>query len=183
MLDFLVKHSWVLLARGCLVVLFGIIALLLWPLLELEALKLILGPFIFCDGLVVMVAFIIHGDGKAWPGGLEGAIGMLMGLLVYFFPGVGNRALFIFVAFWALATGLVRLLIGVSLRRLGRSAVLLELSAVASIAFGIVFVVEFSKGGMSLIWMISTYAIIQGTLLILAGLRFVGKPPKPLSQA
>jgi uncharacterized membrane protein HdeD (DUF308 family) len=183
MLDFLVKHYWVFLVRGCLVVVFGIIVLILWPLLHLGALKLIFGPFIFCDGLVPAAAFIIERDRKIRPALLEGALGMMIGLLVYFIPGVGNKILFVLVAIWALGTGLVRLLIGFGLRRLGESAILLELSAVTSMAFGIVFVLQFTRGGMSLVWMISTYTVIQGSFLILAGLKFLGKTKKPMSQA
>jgi uncharacterized membrane protein HdeD (DUF308 family) len=155
----------------------------LWPLLELEALRVLFGPFIFCDGLVAIAAFVIQGDRKAWLVFLEGAVGMLMGLVVYFGPGIGNRVLFFLVAVWALGTGLARLLIGFNVRRLRRGARLLELSGLTSIAFGIVFVVRLGSGGVSLVWMISTYAILQGSFLILAGLRFLGKEPEPLSQA
>ncbi|MEA3112520.1 MAG: hypothetical protein QOG58_2319, partial [Caballeronia sp.] len=59
---------------------------------------------------------------------------------------------------------------GVRLKRRGRTEWLLFVIGILSVLFGIFVLLVPGAGALALVWMISTYAIVTGALLLVLGL-------------
>jgi uncharacterized membrane protein HdeD (DUF308 family) len=101
---------WVLALRGLVAILFGLAALF-WPNLILTVLIVFFGVYALVDGvLAIIAAFRSSGGGMRRPLLLiEGAIGIVFGLLALFWPGLTALALLYIIAFWAVLSGIARI--------------------------------------------------------------------------
>ncbi|MGT2455522.1 DUF308 domain-containing protein [Cupriavidus basilensis] len=70
----------------------------------------------------------------------------------------------------AIVTGVLDLIAGVRLKRRGRTDWLLFFIGILSVLFGIFVLLAPGAGALALVWMISTYAIVTGVLLLVLGL-------------
>ena len=89
-------------------------------------------------------------------------------------PGITALAGVYTLAFWALVTGILEIVSAIRMRRDPASAkmeVLLLLSGVLSIILGVFFAVMPVAGLLASVWVIGTYAIVFGALMIGWGLR------------
>ena len=77
---------WAMVLRGIVAVLFGLVALF-WPGLTLFVLLVCFGVYAMLDGLLAIVAGIRASGGRKWLLLAEGALGVLAGLVVLFWPG------------------------------------------------------------------------------------------------
>src|ERR671920_1079173 len=109
---------WVLALRGLVSILFGLAALF-WPGLILTVLIVFFGAYALVDGiLAVIAAFRSSGHGMRRPLLLiEGAIGILFGILALFWPGLTALALLYIIAFWIILSGIARVVMAIMLRR------------------------------------------------------------------
>ena len=78
--------------------------------------------------------------------------------------------LLIYIAAWSLATGVLEIVAAVELREVIKGEIWLLLSAIASIVFSFLLMLFPAAGALGGLWIIATYAIIFGALLI--GLSF-----------
>jgi len=89
MLDVMSRNWWALLVRGIAAVLFGI-AVILFPGIVLTTLVLLWGAYALVDGIFALV----HGfQGREtnrnwWVTVLEGAVGVIAGILTFIWPGL-----------------------------------------------------------------------------------------------
>ena len=172
MIGLFTKNWWVLLLRGIVAVLFGILAITR-PGITLAVLVLLFGIYAVFDGFFALFAAIggwSHREGR-WPLLLEGFIGIGAGILTLRAPGITTVALLFFIAAWALATGVLRIVAAIRLRKEIQNEWLLGLSGVLSVLFGIIMFVQPGAGALAVIWVIAAYAIVFGVLLIWLGLR------------
>src|SRR5574339_682728 len=88
-LDAFAKNWWVLLIRGILAVLFGVMALTL-PGLTLVTLVLLYGVYALADGLT---ALWVGGQARAWWFVLLGILGVAVGIYTFINPGITAVAL------------------------------------------------------------------------------------------
>ena len=99
-------------------------------------------------------------------------------------PPLRNRpaiALIFFIAVWALATGVLRIVEGIRLRRQISGEIWLVLGGVASVIFGLLIMLRPLAGALALIRVIGAYALILGTSEVMLGFRLrhmrqVGRP-------
>jgi len=119
----LARRSWPwVLARGILVLLFGI-AILVWPAKSLEVIAIVFGIYALIDGLASVVTSIMARgvDGaQRWIVGLFGGLLALFGLIAIIHPGSLLVALSFVFAFWALVFGVERIVQAFQLK--GRSS-------------------------------------------------------------
>jgi uncharacterized membrane protein HdeD (DUF308 family) len=189
MLDLLTRHWWLLVVRGVLGILFGILALV-WPGATIAALVLLFGVYAIVDGVATLYAAITGREGadrgrRPASGGhrvwltIEGLLGIGAGLVAFFWPGITALVLLWVIAFWAILTGVMEVAAAIRLRREMDNEWLLGLAGVASVLFGILLLVLPGAGALALIWLIGVYALVFGVILIVLGLRLRGVGHRP----
>jgi len=167
---------WALALRGLVAVLFGLAALF-WPGLVLGVLILLFGAYALVDGvLAFFAAFRSSGRGMRRPLLLiEGVIGVLFGLVTLFWPGLTALALVYVVAFWAIFTGIARIVMAITLRREIENEWSIGLSGVLSVILGIVLIFLPGAGLLAYTWLIGLLALALGIVLIIYALRVRGQ--------
>jgi uncharacterized membrane protein HdeD (DUF308 family) len=166
-------QNWGLLVlRGVVAILFGITALLL-PGITLAILVALLGAYMFVDGIIAFISAVrFRHESDRWvPLVLEGLLGIVIGLVTFFWPGITALAWAFTIAFWAIVTGVLELIIAFRLHAGLWTDLLFGLTGVASIVLGIVFVVAPLAGLLAWVWVIGVYAIVFGILFIATAVR------------
>src|SRR5919108_35460 len=134
MFDLLTRNWWVLVARGVMAILFGVLAFS-WPGITLAILVLFFGAYALVDGIFAIVLAI--GDWKERDDGwlllLEGVLGVGIGIMTYLAPEITSVGLLLYIAAWSLATGILKIAAAIRLRRRIKGEWWLGLSGVASI--------------------------------------------------
>ena len=77
------QHWWVMLLRGIVAILFGVIAFL-WPGITLASLALLIGVSCVFDGIGAIAAGLRE---RFWQSTLLGVVSVLVGLATFFYPG------------------------------------------------------------------------------------------------
>ena len=170
----LATNWWALLLRGIAAVLFGLAALF-WPGLTLFVLIIFFGAYALVDGILAIVAGIRGSEGRRWLLLAEGVLGVLAGLIAFFWPGMTALLLLYVISAWAIFTGLLKVVMAIFFRREVENAWLMGLSGVLSVLFGVILAVLPGAGLLSLVWLIGIYALIVGVVLIVLGFRMRGQ--------
>jgi uncharacterized membrane protein HdeD (DUF308 family) len=185
MLDRLAQHWWVVVLRGVLAILFGIIALV-WPGITILALVLVFGAYALVDGVLALVAAFmrrdISGTDRAWLV-VQGIAGIAVAAIVAFWPGITALILLVLIALWLLLSGAFQIASAIALRRQLRNEWLLLLTGILSIIAGIILIVRPGVGALAVVWVIGIYAIVIGILQILLGFRLRGLAGRRLRPA
>jgi uncharacterized membrane protein HdeD (DUF308 family) len=169
-LPIMAGNWWVLLIRGIAAVLFGLAALF-WPGPTLYVLIIFFGAYALVDGVFAIVAGIRGTGRRRWLLLAEGVLGVLAGLVAFFYPDITALVLLYVIAFWAIFTGILEIVMSISLRREIENEWLMGLGGVLSVLFGVVLAVLPGVGLLSLVWLIGIYAIVFGVALIALGFR------------
>jgi uncharacterized membrane protein HdeD (DUF308 family) len=161
------KSWWALALRGLVAILFGLTALF-WPGLILAVLIVLFGAYALVDGLLAVVAaFRSSGRGMRRPLLLiDGAIGILFGILTLFWPGLTALALLYIIAFWTILSGITRIAMAIMLRREIENEWSIALSGVLSVILGIVLILLPGAGLLAYAWLIGVLALAVGIALI-----------------
>jgi uncharacterized membrane protein HdeD (DUF308 family) len=159
---------WAMVLRGIVAVLFGLAALF-WPGLTLFVLLVCFGVYAMVDGLLAIVAGIRASGGRRWLLLAEGALGVLAGLVVLFWPGTTALVVVYVISAWAIFTGLLKVVMAVAFRREIESGWLMILGGVLSMVFGVILGAMPGAGLVTLVWLIGIYALILGVALVVLG--------------
>ncbi|MGA8640308.1 HdeD family acid-resistance protein [Candidatus Binatus sp.] len=171
----LTHYWWTYVVRGILAIAFGMVAAG-WPRLTVGALTIAFGAYALADGLFLFGCAI--GEWRhvndPWLMLLEGIIGVLIGAIVTIYaPALIGLGLPICVAAWSLAVGVFETATAILLRREAESELWLLTTGIAAIAFAVllVFLMGFPAAeAFVLRWLIATYAIFFGVLLMGSGI-------------
>ncbi len=171
-MDFLERNWWVLLVRGIAAIVFGIAAFA-WPAPTIAILVMLFGAYVLVDGVFGVVEAIRYRNrmDRWWVWLLEGALGIVVGALMLFMPGVTAYFLLMFIAFWAIFGGILRIVAAIQLRRAISGEWLLGLGGALSILFGVLLIAMPGAGILSLLWLIAIWAVLLGVVFIFLGLR------------
>ena len=159
--------------RGIAAVLFGLAALF-WPGLTLVLLIVFFAAYALVDGVFAIVAGLRGSEGSRWLLLAEGVLGVLAGLVAFFWPGMTATVLLFLISAWAILTGLLKVFMAIAFRRKVENVWLMGLSGVLSVLFGVVLAVWPGAGLLSLVWLVGIYALIFGVALIVLGFRARG---------
>jgi uncharacterized membrane protein HdeD (DUF308 family) len=158
---------WLLLLRGLMAIAFGVLS---WvqPGISLAALVMLFGVYALIDGVAGVWASLAgrKDDGHWWVLLLWGLVGVGVGTLTLLAPGITALALLFYIALWAVATGVLQIVAAVRLRKEIEGEWMLGLGGLASVAFGLVLMARPMAGAVALLWIIATYAIFFGLLLV-----------------
>ena len=173
MLPVLARNWWALALRGLAAILFGVLAFA-WPGITLFVLVLFFGAYMLVDGIFAIVAAVrVAGEeDRWWLLLIQGILGVLAGLVAFFWPGLTALALLYFIAAWAIVTGIMEIVAAIRLRQEIEGEWALGLSGLLSVIFGILLVVLPAPAGLlSLVWLVGAYAVATGVLLLILAFR------------
>jgi len=172
MLTVLSRYWRLLLLRGFVAILFGVLAFA-WPGITLTTLVLFFGAYIFVNGAFLTVNAIGSRKEKDdwWLLLIEGLLGVVIGIMTAFAPGITGFALLIYIAAWALAVGVLELAAAIRLRKVVTGEWWLAVGGVVSIIFALILMLFPAAGALGLIWLIGTYACLFGVSQIFLGFK------------
>jgi len=172
MLEVLSRYWWAFIARGVLAIVFGVLAYA-WPAITLEVLIIVFGAYAFFDGVFLLIKAM--GGWKArddrWLLLFEGLLGVGIGVITFFAPGVTAIGLLFYIAAWSLTTGILEIVGAIRMRKEIKGEIWWILSGLASIAFAVILLIFPGVGILGLVWLLGAYAIVFGIILIALGIR------------
>ena len=169
----LAKEWWVILTRGVLAILFGII------LFFLPGTGVLTFVFIFAftailDGILgVKMGISLKNQVDNWWAVLLGGIaGILAGILAMIYPINAALVLLIFIAVWTIMLGAFQIIAGIKLREQIEDEWFIILSGVLSILVGALLLANPISGTLALVWAGALFAIFYGVMLVVASFKF-----------
>ena len=180
----LARNWWLLALRGVAGILFGIGAFV-WPGATLAALVIVFGAYVFVDGIFAVIAGIGMRRQLSlwWLVVLEGAAGIILGLLTFRSPDITALVLLSFIAAWSIVSGIFEIATALRLRKLVENEWLMILSGILSIIFGILLIAQPDAGAISIVWLLGAYALLFGILTLMLAFRLRGLRDTPARQA
>lgn len=170
MFQLLSRYWWVLVVRGLIAILFGILAFTL-PMQVLSALVLAFGACAFADG-VFTIATAVAGrrlTARWWVLLAEGVLGLAIGVLTFFQPALTALALFLFIASWAVLLGLFQIVAAIELRHEIRGEWWLVLGGALGVVFGVLALLWPAEAVFTVLWIVGAYAIVWGAMMLVGG--------------
>jgi uncharacterized membrane protein HdeD (DUF308 family) len=172
MLSFYYGTWWMIVVRGVLAALVGLLALIM-PGITVAALALLFGIFLAVDGVVTIVASL-RGP-RTSPGWglalLEGALGIAIGVLTFIWPQVTVMVLVILVAAWAVLAGILRIAAAIRLSREGRREWRLILTGALAVILGLALAVFNRLGAIAIGALIGVFLLLIGVSQVMLGIR------------
>lgn len=168
------RNYWlVLLARGIVAILFGIVALV-WPSWTILVLIYAFGAYALIDGVMAVVNSIQDRSVSSnwWLLLIHGIVGIIIGLLVFFWPGLTAIVLFTLIGIWAIVIGIFELLAAFMLPGgigLGWSSVL---GGILAIILGLIFIRHPVASMLSLVWVLGIFAIAYGLVQLVHAFQY-----------
>ena len=171
MLALLSRYWWVLVIRGVMAIALGVFAFMR-PQETIGALVLVFGAIALLDGIFAVVASIAGRDLTSdwWVLLLQGLLGIGVGVLTLFNPAITAVALLVYIAVWAIGMGVLQVIAAVQLRHDISGEWWLALGGIAGVAFGMLLIRNPAAGALAVLWLIGSYALVRGVMLMLGGL-------------
>ncbi len=173
------EHWWVVLLRGILAILFGVLAYS-WPRLSILILVTIWGAYALVDGIVGVVAGV---RGKWGSLVVIGLLGIAAGVVAFLWPGLTAVTLLWILAFWAIVAGVLQISAAIRLRKEVEGEWLWVLSGILTIGLGVLFFLYPGAGILSVTWLIAALAIVWGILLVMLSFKLKGLKAKLATQS
>lgn len=167
------RNWWLVLIRGAIALLFGVVALVL-PGPTIASLVLLFGVYMAVDGVFAIAAGVRAASRHERWGEfiIEGIIGLVAAFFAFVFPLVTVLAVVVFAAVWAVFSG-VALLVGAFQMHgaAGGSRGLMALGGIVSILWGVLLWIFPFAGAVVLTYWIGAYALLFGGALVALALR------------
>jgi uncharacterized membrane protein HdeD (DUF308 family) len=164
----LAKKWWVLLLRGILLIIAGLLAFVspvTWVIF--------VGVYMLFDGMSFLLAGFSDQPGgqSRWPLLIIGILGLLAGLLILWNPALGGITLTYVIAAWAIVTGILTIITALRLREEIDNEWWLVLSGVLAIIFGVLVFQNVLAGILTIAWVFGIFAVVVGILSIALAFR------------
>jgi uncharacterized membrane protein HdeD (DUF308 family) len=161
------RIRWMIGINGALSVAFGAM-ILAWPGISLYALTVLFGAYALASGVVGLVNASRIREGRGWTA-LSSVLGIGVGLAVLAWPSISALGLLYVIAAYAIAFGVIAVGGAFWLPIAPGDTVLLSLSGLVSILFGLVMFVKPGDGALVLLALIAAFSLVKGiTELVLA---------------
>jgi uncharacterized membrane protein HdeD (DUF308 family) len=166
---------WVLLLRGIVAIIFGVL-IFARPGPSLSVLLLLFGAFAMADGILGTWTAITHReDHENWILLLIGGLlGIGIGALALFYPGITALGLLFYIAIWAMTTGVIEIVAAIRLRKQIHGEWRLVVAGLLSVALGVLLIVQPAAGLLGLLWLVASFAIVFGLSLIALSFKVKG---------
>ena len=175
MLEALKRGWWLLVLRGVCALLFGVLTFAS-PGLSLLTLVSFFGAYALVNGIFTLMIGIRAPKGTGGTGMLVwlGLLGVVAGIVTFFYPSLTALTLLWLIAFWAILTGFLEIGAAVRLRKVVNNEWLMILGGALSVVFGVLVLVMPGAGALSLLWLIGAYAIAFGVMTLALAFRIRG---------
>ncbi|MBU0731947.1 HdeD family acid-resistance protein [Patescibacteria group bacterium] len=166
------KYSTSLITRGCVAILFGIIALA-WTGMTVELLVYLFAFFALLAGILSLVGagMAMKHHEKWWIFLIYGLIDIAIGIIVLVWPGLTLAFLIYLIAIWAIASGTVQLFSAFASGWSDAPKWVLVLGGILSIILGFLIILYPISTTVVLIYFLAIYAIIFGIIMIVVGIQ------------
>jgi uncharacterized membrane protein HdeD (DUF308 family) len=167
---------WLVLLRGILAILFGLVALFT-PGTALLALVFVFGAYAILDGITAIVAGLRHrGAESHWVWHLvQGVVSVIAGVIAFAWPGVTVLAILFVIAFWSIVNGVAEIMESFAMRKRSSGTWGWMLAAgIVSVLFGIVLIIQPGAALITLLWFVGAYAVIFGVIIVVWAFRLRG---------
>jgi len=164
----LAKKWWVLLIRGILLIIIGLLAFVS-PLVWIT----FVGIYMLIDGMTMLFS----GFGDQPPGQsrgplvIIGVLSLLAGLIILWNPALGGITLTLVIAAWAVVAGILTIISAIRLREEIDNEWWLILSGILAVIFGILVFTNVLAGVLAIAWTFGVFAVLVGILSIVLALR------------
>jgi len=166
----LAQHWWVVLLRGLAAIAFGLIAFAR-PGIGIQVLVLVWGAYALVDGLFEIMA---GARTKYTSLVILGVLGVAAGIVTFFWPGITAVALLYIIAFWAIFAGILQIAAAIRLRKEVQGEWLWILSGVCTVILGVLLIANPGAGALSVMWLIASFAVAWGILLVILAFKLKG---------
>lgn len=164
------RNWWTFVFRGACAIAFGFFAWL-WPGMTLLALLLTWGALACVNGVVTLAsAFARDGHEPRWILLLEGGVSLLAGGVALAYPRFTALLFLYLLAAWAVLSGIVEVVAAYRLRNEVRGEFWLGFAGVLSLLFGVMLILRPGAGALTVVWLIASYSVLFGVVLIAWGL-------------
>jgi uncharacterized membrane protein HdeD (DUF308 family) len=164
---------WLLLARGILTIIFGLFALFA-PGTALLALVIVFAVYAVLDGVMAITLGLRHRRAEAHWGWhiAQGVISVLAGIVAFAWPGVTVLAILFVIAFWSIVNGVAATAESFTMRKRGSRDWGWTLArGILSVLLGIVLIAQPGPGLLTLLWLVGTFCLILGIIIVLWAVR------------
>ena len=177
MFDKAKRISTVLVIRGLLALLFGVLILSLKPEAVASSVIVLFGVFAIVDGTFAIVGALASHETMEdwWLMLLAGVLGILIGVFTFAHPHMVAAVLVMYIGFRAILQGILEIAFAVRLRNAIEGEWLWIFGGAMSLLFGLIMIMfpikgETMEGVLVVGWLIGIYAIAGGAMqLVLAG--------------
>ena len=173
----LARHWWVFLIRGLVAIVFGLVGFF-YPAATLFTLVLFYGAYALIDGVFAIVSAVRgkEGMGPRWWLAAVGVLGIIAGLVTYLMPGLTTLVLLTVIGVWALLYGISEIVGAIRLRKEIDNEWLLMMHGALAVLFGLMALFRPGAGALALIWLIASFALASGVLLVALAFRLKSHP-------
>ncbi|HEX6572059.1 MAG TPA: DUF308 domain-containing protein [Steroidobacteraceae bacterium] len=162
---------WVFLVSGLASVAFAVLAFA-QPVTAWLVVAVFFAAAILVDGAVNVVGAVQHREKDGWwILLLIGVLGVLVGGYALLNPRVSMAAFVYLVAFQAIVLGVLIAVLGYKVRAATQREWILYLTGALSILFGLLIVANPAAGGLSVIWLMASWAFVTGVLRVVFAFR------------
>jgi uncharacterized membrane protein HdeD (DUF308 family) len=156
------KMRWTLGLHGLASVVFDVM-ILAWPGISVYALTIVFGAYTLATGIVELgTAFTSRGkEERGWLA-LRGLLGIVVGVLVFAWPGISALALLYVIGFYAVTLGILAVFGSFRLPLAGSDAASMVLTGLVSIVFGLVIFAKPGAGALAVLALIAAFALVTG---------------------
>ena len=156
------KYRWALGLHGLASVVVGVL-ILAWPAISIFALTMVFGAWTLGTGIVELAtAFGAQQKQERWWLVLRGLLGIVVGVVVFAWPGISALALLYVIGAYAVMLGLLAVFAAFDLPLDGRDTVSLGLTGLMAIVFGVVIFAKPGAGALALLALIAAFALVTG---------------------
>jgi uncharacterized membrane protein HdeD (DUF308 family) len=164
----LAKKWWVLMIRGILLIIIGVLAFVApatWIFF--------VAAYMLIDGMTML--FSGFGDeppGQSrWPLIIFGILGIIAGLIILWNPALGGLTLTYIIAIWAIIGGILTIISALRLREEIDNEWWLVISGVLGVIFGILVFNNVIAGFLAIATVFGVFAILMGILSVVLSFR------------
>lgn len=149
----------------------GLIALL-WPQTTARFLAVVVGLFLFAEAIFSLITRD-RGTVLTWTAVGQAVVGLLVALLLVISPGDALRIIVVMIAIWIIIRAGVQLWMAFQMRGTAGLPMIIAVFGAISLIVGLLLVRNPEAGVVAFSWLIGTYAIVTGTVMLMISSRSV----------
>ena len=177
------SHWWTWAIRGLVAIVLGVFAFI-QPGATLTSLALVFGAYAVVDGVFAIIEAFKRRttDGRWWALLLEGLVSLVAGATAALLPGLAAFAFVYVLGFWAIFTGIFQVVQAIRARDEIEGEGWLIIGGLLSMALGVTLMVWPATGAITLVWVLSGYAIVFGIVMFIMAFSLLGKKNQQFSS-